>query len=108
MASWSWRRLGQRIRYGKGRPGSTPIPGDYVAVALPFADPPGASSTSFTDRGFVVGPDARNLTVSPANPTASSGVPFTVKPAGRDSIPRHRISGSLSYVDGSGTLVEIN
>jgi hypothetical protein len=56
-----------------------PVPGDYVAVALPFADPPGASSTSLIYRGFVVGPDVGNLTVSPANPTASSGVPFTVK-----------------------------
>jgi subtilisin family serine protease len=85
-----------------------PTPGNYVAVALPFADPPGASSTSFTYRGFVVGPEAGNLTIKPASPTVNSGDPFTVTASWSGLDPSAPYLGFLSYVDGSGTLVEIN
>jgi subtilisin family serine protease len=85
-----------------------PTPGDYVAVVLPFADPPGASSTSFTYRSFVVGPDSGNLTINPASPTVSSGDPFTVTASWSGLNPSAPYLGLLSYVDGSGTLVEIN
>jgi hypothetical protein len=79
-----------------------------VAVVLPFADPPGASSTSFTYRGIAVGPDAGNLTINPANPTVTAGDPFTVKASWSGLDPSAPYLGFLSYVDGPGTLVEIN
>jgi hypothetical protein len=85
-----------------------PAAGDYVAVVLPFADPPGASSTAFTYRGFVVGPNVGNLSVDPANGTASSGVPFPVKASWSGLSPSAPYLGVLSYVDGSATVVEIN
>jgi len=85
-----------------------PTPGDYVAVVLPFADPPGASSTSFTYRGIAVGPDAGNLTINPANPTVTAGDPFTVKASWSGLDLSAPYLGFLSYVDGPGTLVEIN
>jgi hypothetical protein len=48
------------------------------------------------------------LTINPANPTVSSGDPFTVKASwsGLDSSAPYL--GFLSYGNGSGTLVEIN
>ena len=85
-----------------------PVPGNYVAVVLPFADPPGAAATSFSYRGFVVGPNAGNLTVDPANPTVTSGDPFTITASWSGLDPAAPYLGFLSYVDGSGTLVEIN
>jgi len=50
----------------------------------------------------------RSLTVSPANPTASSGVPFTVDARWSGLDPSAPYLGLLSYVDDSGTLAEIN
>jgi subtilisin family serine protease len=85
-----------------------PKPGNYVAVALPFADPPGAAATSFTYRGFVVGPNAGNLTVNPANPTVTAGALFTVTASWSGLDRAAPYLGFLSYADGSGTLVEIN
>jgi subtilisin family serine protease len=85
-----------------------PAAGDYVAVVLPFADPPGASSTAFTYRGFVVGSNVGNLSVDPADGTASSGVPFPVKASWSGLSASAPYLGVLSYVDGSATVVEIN
>ena len=59
-------------------------------------------------RGFVVGPSAGNLTVDPANPTVTSGDPFTITASWSGLDPAAPYLGFLSYVDGSGTLVEIN
>ena len=85
-----------------------PAAGDYVAVVLPFADPPGASSTPFNYRGFVVGPDAGNLSVDPADGTATAGNPFSVTASWSGLDPSAPYLGLLSYVDGSSTVVEIN
>ena len=85
-----------------------PAAGDDVAVVLPFADPPGASSTPFNYRGFVVGPDAGNLSVDPADGTATAGNPFSVTASWSGLDPSAPYLGLLSYVDGSSTVVEIN
>jgi hypothetical protein len=85
-----------------------PAAGDYVAVVLPFADPPGASSTPFSYRGFVVGPNAGNLSVDPADGTATAGSPISVTASWSGLDPSAPYLGLLSYVDGSSTVVEIN
>jgi hypothetical protein len=61
-----------------------------------------------TYRGFVVGPNASNLTVTLANGTVTAGDPFTVTASWSGLDAASPYLGSLSYVDGSGTLVEIN
>jgi hypothetical protein len=85
-----------------------PEPGNYVVRVLPFADPPGAGSTTFTLRNFVVGPDLGNLTVTPANATTTTNTPITLTASWSGLTAGSRYLGFIGYVDGSGTLVQIN
>jgi hypothetical protein len=85
-----------------------PAPGNYVVKVLPFADPPGASSTTFTLRTFVVGPNLGNFTVTPANPTVTSNTPITLTPSWSGLTPSTSYLGFIGYVDGSGTIVQVN
>jgi hypothetical protein len=84
-----------------------PEPGTYIARVLPFADPPGATSTTFTIRNFVVGPNLGNLTVTPANATVTNNVPITLTASWSGLTPSSPYLGFIGYVDGSGTIVEI-
>jgi subtilisin family serine protease len=85
-----------------------PEPGNYVVRVLPFADPPGASSTTFTLRNFVVGPDLGNFTVTPANATVATNTPITLTASWSGLTPSTRYLGFIGYVDGSGTIVQVN
>jgi hypothetical protein len=84
-----------------------PEPGSYVVRVLPFADPPGASSTTFTLRNFVVGPNLGNFSVTPANATVTKNTPITLTASWSGLTPSTRYLGFIGYVDGSGTLVQI-
>jgi hypothetical protein len=85
-----------------------PEPGDYQAVVYPFADPPGQASTPYSYRAWSVGPDLADFSVSPTNPHATEGVSINVHAAwtGLDSAKPYL--GYIEYLDGSGTMVEIN
>jgi hypothetical protein len=74
----------------------------------PFADPVGATGTTFKLDNFVVGPNAGNLTVTPANPTVTSNKVFTLTAnwSGLDASKPYL--GFIEYVDGTGTLVDVN
>jgi hypothetical protein len=85
-----------------------PEPGTYVAQVLPFADPLGASSSPFTLRTFVVGPDPGNLTVTPNNATVTNNVPITLTASWSGLTQSTPYLGFIGYKDGSGTMVEIN
>jgi hypothetical protein len=85
-----------------------PEPGDYVVRVLPFTDPPGANSTTFTLRNFVVGPNLGNFTVTPANATVTTNTPITLTASWSGLTPSTRYLGFIGYVDGSGTVVRIN
>jgi subtilisin family serine protease len=85
-----------------------PEPGNYVVRVLPFTDPPGSSSTTFTLRNFVVGPNLGNFTVTPANATVTTNTPITLTASWSGLASSTRYLGFIGYVDGSGTVVRIN
>ena len=85
-----------------------PEPGNYVVRVLPFADPPGSSSTTFTLQNFVVGPNLGNFTVTPANATVTTNRPITLTASWSGLNPSTRYLGFIGYVDGSGTIVQVN
>ena len=85
-----------------------PESGDYDVRVLPFADPPRSTSTTFTLRNFVVGPNLGNFTVTPANATVTKNVPITLTASWSGLTPSTRYLGFIGYVDGSGTVVRIN
>ena len=70
-----------------------PEPGNYVVRVLPFADPPGCSSTTFTLRNFVVGPNLGNFTVTPANATVTTNTPITLTASWSGLAPSTRYLG---------------
>lgn len=85
-----------------------PEPGDYLIEVAPYADPAGQPTTKYEYRGFVVGPDLANFSVSPANPTVTNGEPFTVTAAWTGLTAGKPYLGYIEYPDGSGTFVEVN
>jgi hypothetical protein len=85
-----------------------PAEGAYQVVVFPFADPPNLPSTTYKYRAFAVGPDLPNFTVSPANRTVVEGVPFTLNAGWTGLDPAVPYLGYVKYVDGTGTMVEIN
>jgi hypothetical protein len=85
-----------------------PEPGDYDVRVLPFADPPRSTSTTFTLRNFVVGPNLGNFTVTPKNARVTTNTPITLTASWSGLTPSTRYLGFIGYVDGSGTVVRIN
>ena len=85
-----------------------PEPGTYVSFVTPYSDPPGQTSTSYTYTGVAVGPAAGNYTVTPANPTVTIDVPLTLTATWSGLDPAKKYYGLISYVDGTGTFIEIN
>jgi subtilisin family serine protease len=88
----------------------TPEPGTYLGVVDIFADPPGASSTSFTYRDAVVGagPGLGNFTVTPTIPRATIGVPIDVTAAWSGLNAATPYLGYIEYPNGSATIVTVN
>jgi hypothetical protein len=85
-----------------------PEPGAYEVVVYPFSDPTGQTSTPFDFRGFAVGPDLPNLSVTPANPTVTSNQPFNVTASWTGLDPAVPYLGYVEYPGGDGTFVAIN
>ena len=86
-----------------------PEPGQYVVEVVPYADPAGQSSTTYEYRGFVVGPDLPNFSVSPAAPKVTNGRPFTLTASWKGLTAGRPYLGYIEYPGGtSGTFVEVN
>jgi hypothetical protein len=85
-----------------------PQPGAYVVVVFPFSDPAGQDSTTFSYRGFAVGPDLPSFSVSPASLTVTNGQSFTVTASWTGLDPTRPYLGYVEYPGGDGTYVEIN
>jgi len=85
-----------------------PEPGAYEVVVSPFSDPAGQDSTTFDYRGFAVGPDLPNLSVSPTSPTATNGQPFTLTATWTGLEPTRPYLGYVEYPGADGTFLEIN
>jgi hypothetical protein len=85
-----------------------PVAGLYQVVVYPFADPPGQPSTTYEYRAFAVGPDLPNFSVAPASASVTEGVPRTLTASWTALDPAVPYLGYVQYVDGTGTVVEIN
>jgi subtilisin family serine protease len=85
-----------------------PQPGAYEVVVSPFSDPTGQTSTTYEYRGFTVGPDLPNLSVSPGNPTVTSGQTFILTASWTGLEPTRPYLGYIEYPGGDGTFVEID
>jgi len=85
-----------------------PQPGAYEVVVYPFSDPPGQGSTTYEYRGFTVGPDLPNFSVTPTNPTVRNGQSFTLTATWTGLDPARPYLGYIEYPGGDGTFVEIN
>jgi hypothetical protein len=87
-----------------------PEPGSYISVVTGFGNAPGTSTTpySFSNASVTSASGVGGFTVTPANPLAQIGkpIPVTVKWSGISPTTPHL--GYVEYVDGSGTVVEIN
>ena len=55
-----------------------------------------------------MGPNLPNLSVSPASPTVTEGVPRTLTVTWTGLNPATSYLGYMEYPDGTGTMVEIN
>jgi hypothetical protein len=85
-----------------------PADGLYQVVVYPFADPPNLPSSTYQYRAFAVGPDLPNFTVSPATRSVVEGVPFMLNASWTGLDPNLPYLGYVEYLDGTGTMVEIN
>lgn len=87
---------------------ANPPAGDYVVGVIGYTDPPGQSSTSFTLRSAIVTNETgQGISVSPSNPTAAAGKPFTVTATTTVPDPTKAYVGWVQYPDLTGTLVEV-
>ena len=85
-----------------------PAAGTYQVVVYPFADPPNQASTTYEYRAFAVGPDLPNFSVSQATPAVTEGVPRTLTASWTGLSASTPYLGYVEYVDGTGTMVEVN
>jgi hypothetical protein len=85
-----------------------PAEGQYQVLVAPFADPPDLSSSTYRYRAFAVGPDLPNFSVSPAIRSVVNGVPFVLNASWTGLDPAVPYLGYVQYLDGTGTMVEIN
>ena len=85
-----------------------PAPGAYTVVVYPFADPPSQPSTAYAYKAWSVGPKLANFSVSPTSATVTEGVPITPHVTWTGLDPAKSYLGYVEYVDGTGTMVEIN
>ncbi len=85
-----------------------PSPGAYTVVVYPFADPPNQPSTAYTYKAWSVGPKLANFSVSPTKPNAKEGKPISPSLTWTALDPAKSYLGYVEYLDGTGTMVEIN
>jgi len=87
-----------------------PTPGSYIALVNGFQDAVGTSSTPFQFRDYEVGSTGNTgtLTVTPANSTTTGGQTLTVTAAVGGVSATTAYLGWVQYVDGSGTIVQVN
>jgi hypothetical protein len=87
-----------------------PAAGTYLAVVSGYTDAPGTSSTPFQFRDYEVGTTGNTgtFTVSPANSSTTGGQTLTVTAAVGGVSADTAYLGWAQYIDGSGTLVQVN
>ena len=87
-----------------------PKPGNYIALVAGYADAIGTTSTPFQFRDYEVGSTGNTgtFTVSPANSTTTGGQTVTVTATVGGVSASAAYLGWAQYVDGSGTLVQVN
>lgn len=87
-----------------------PAAGNYIALVSGYQDAAGTSSTPFQFRDYEVGTTGNTgtFTVSPANSTTTGGQTLTVTAAVGGVSAATAYLGWAQYVDGSGTLVQVN
>jgi hypothetical protein len=87
-----------------------PQPGTYIAQVNGFQDAAGTGSTSFQFRDYEVGSagNTGTFTVTPANSSTTGGQTLTVTAAVGGVSAATAYLGWVQYVDGSGTIVQVN
>jgi hypothetical protein len=84
--------------------------GAYIINVTNFSNAPGTTSTGFTlySGAVTADSDEGDFSVTPASPTASNGKPITVTARWSGVGATTPYLGLIEYVDGSGTVVEVN
>lgn len=87
-----------------------PAAGSYIALVAGYADATGTTATPFQVRDYEVGSTGNTgtFTVMPANSTTAAGQTLTVTAAVSGVSAATAYLGWAQYVDGSGTLVQVN
>ena len=86
---------------------TAPPAGSYLLAVLPYADPAGKTSTSFTARSWVVQGSVDDFAVTPTVVSAVSGRPFAYRASWHGLAAGQAYLGWVGYPGGSGTVVTV-